>query len=161
MAAYAAVAIAAVGTTIAIVSAIKHGEAAKEAGDANADVAAKNADQTRVSTAQDEAAFRIQMRKQLGDIRASYAASGVTMEGSPEDVMRESAANLETDALKIRREGNLRAEGYDDQSRLDRRAGENGLTSGYLSAAGALSSGAGRIYSSYGASGNAINGGQI
>lgn len=147
MAPYAAVAIAAVGTGVAIYSAVKQGEAAKAAGEENAKAAEDNAKQAKKQYLQEESAFRLQSRKQLGDMRASYAASGVELEGSPMDVLQESAERMEVDALKIREQGNYAETAYLRDAEISRSRGDRGQESGYLSAAGALAGGAGKYLS--------------
>ncbi len=59
-----------------------------------------------------------QTRMQLGSIRAAYGASGVTMAGSPLDVLEMSVANAERDRQQILYKGELKALGYEDTRTL-------------------------------------------
>ena len=51
---------------------------------------------------------------------SSYAASGVSMEGSALDVLEFSAANAELDALTIRYESEMEARSYRKEADLER-----------------------------------------
>lgn len=138
-----------IGTGVQAYSSMKQGQAAEQAANYNANVAAQNAVASRQQAVEDERGFRVQTRQMLGDIRSGYAASGVTLEGSPEDVLYQSASNAELDALKIRHGGELKAMGYENSAALSIMEGANARDSGYLSAAGILLKGsadaAGRI----------------
>jgi hypothetical protein len=68
--------------------------------------------ETERQTASQEAMFRKQTKKFMGDQRTAYGASGVTQEGSPIDVMAETAGQAEYDALQLRNEGLFRAGQY-------------------------------------------------
>lgn len=114
------------------------GEAENRAAQLNAQVAGQNAALAIQQAAQDERALRVQGRKFLGDMRASYGASGVTMEGSPLEVMKESAAAIELDALNIKYEGETRALGFRNDARLERYRGEYAAAAGRLGAAATL-----------------------
>lgn len=85
----------------------------------NAKVAGQQAVQSRDAAAQEATAYRIQAGQQLGTIRASYAANGVGMSGSALDVLAVSAMNAELNALTIVHKGEIQAEGYESQARLD------------------------------------------
>jgi hypothetical protein len=68
---------------------------------------------------EDERRLRVQNQMQLGDMRAEYGASGVTTDGSPLEVMKQSARNAELDALTVRHAGALKAWGYINQAKMD------------------------------------------
>lgn len=68
--------------------------------------------ETDRQTASQEAMFRKQTKKFMGDQRTAYGAAGVTTEGSPLEVMAETAAQAEYDALQLRNEGVFRANQY-------------------------------------------------
>lgn len=55
-------------------------------------------------------------RRQLASIRAAYGASGLSLEGSPLDVMTDTALEQELDVNKTRYKGQLRAIGYQDEA---------------------------------------------
>src|SRR5262245_1420631 len=91
--------IAAAGGVVSAYAAVQQGQATRRAADYNAAVAQQNAVTARNNAAVDEQRQRMLARQTLGRARANYAASGVTMEGSPEDVLAESATQAEWDAL--------------------------------------------------------------
>lgn len=110
----------------------------------NAQLADRNA---TVATQQGEVAAEQQRRvnqMRLGSIQAGYGASGVTMEGSPLDVLAESASQAELEAQNIKYNASLKAMGYGDQAALDRSSAANAETAGMYSAAGSLLTGYGR-----------------
>jgi hypothetical protein len=120
------------------VGAISEGNAKKAAADYNARMALNNAAQTRVQAAEEERRSRIMARKQIGSMRAGYAKSGVTMEGSPLDVLEESASTAELDALTIRHGGEVKAQAFENEARLESWKGKQARTQGYLTAASSL-----------------------
>lgn len=84
----------------------------------------QNAELSLKEAAEDERRIRIQERQQLGDMQANYSKSGITMEGSPLDVMQKSASNAELDALTVRHQGAIKAWGYQQQAWLDEFEGQ-------------------------------------
>ena len=81
---------------------------------------------------------------------AEFAANGVsTSSGSPLNVIGDTAALGETDALRIRRNAYSEASGYYNQAGVYRAAGDNASTQGMYGAAGSLLGGAGKVASQY------------
>lgn len=134
--------ILAVGTAARAIGSIAEGNAKADAENYNAAQAEANAKLVDEQAKQEELRVRTIGRQSLGGMRAAFGASGVTMEGSPLEVMAQSAANNEQDALNVRRSGELKAQMYKDDAAMSRRAAGNAITTGYLGAAGALASGA-------------------
>lgn len=121
----------------------QEGQANSRLADMNAAQAEENARLTIDQAHKDEIRLRVQGRKVLGDMRAAYAASGVTMDGSALDVLYDSAANIEMDALNIRHQGEMKARGYDVESQMEgmrsdgmRAGGGFGMAAGMLKAGG-------------------------
>jgi hypothetical protein len=54
----------------------------------------------------------VDAKKQIGRMRAQFGAAGVTMEGSPLDVLEESARTAELDRLTIIQGGRVQARKY-------------------------------------------------
>jgi hypothetical protein len=131
---------------VSAVQAIQAGRAAKKQSEFNAAVADRNAGLARDQAAADADAQRRHSQRVLGGIRAGYGASGITMEGSPLDVLEFSAANAELDRQNILYKGELRAMGYDDTAMLDRMRGDAAQSAGYEKAGSAILMGAGKIY---------------
>lgn len=123
-------------TGIQAISSIKQGEAGAEAAEFNARTAEENAILEARKGAEDERQFRISAAKELGDIRAGYAASGVASEGSALDVLEESAKNMELDAQKIKYNSATKVRALNQEAKLSRMRGASSITSGYLGAAG-------------------------
>lgn len=105
---------------------------------ANADLAIQNASFAKTKAKFDEQQVRTEGKKVLGDMRASYAASGVTTDGSVLDVMSESAANVERDALFTRYAGKMRVKALQDEAAMNRDAARAYKRSGTYSAVGNL-----------------------
>lgn len=74
---------------------------------------AKLARQSAASEANDE---RIENRRKLGQIRASYAANGVGGAGTSLDVLEDYTREGEFEAAKIRYNGEVRAIGLEDSA---------------------------------------------
>lgn len=77
-------------------------------------------------------------KRQIGATVAAYGASGIAMEGTPLDVLANSASVAERDRQTVLYKGQLQAAGYQDQAQLDRAAASNALTQSWFSAAGSL-----------------------
>jgi hypothetical protein len=60
------------------------------------------------------------------------------LEGSPLEVLEQSARNAKLDELNILWSGDTRAQGYRATANLEGARASNAMTSGYLSAAGSL-----------------------
>jgi hypothetical protein len=78
-------------------------KAIQQAGDYNARAA-------EIETAVTEERLRRDQRRQLSRLRASIAGRGVTVEGSPLEILADSAAEAEEDALLVRYMGTIRAQ---------------------------------------------------
>lgn len=124
-------------------SAVAQGNAAKKQGQFNARVQARNAAVARDQAAAEIARQRIAARKTIGSMRAAYAASGVTVEGSPLDVLEESAAAAELDTQTLRYRGELRAQGAEIGASLENYKGNEAQRAGWISAAGTIFGGFG------------------
>lgn len=139
------------GTLVSAMGAIQQGNAAAAAADYNARLAEQNATIATQQAAEKERQQRILARKQIGSARAAYGASGVTMEGSPLDVLEESAYNSELDALTLRYGGQIESMGLRNQAALERMQGKSAKTAGYMNAGSSLLLGGAKAYGSYAA----------
>lgn len=119
-----------IGTGISALGAIQGGNQQARAAEFNAQAAQNQA-------AAQEAQQRRQAARVMGQGRANVAASGIEMDGSPLEVMADSAANAELDALTIRYGGQVRA----DQERM---RGSMARQAGYMGAASSLLMGMGQ-----------------
>ena len=137
----------AASTAMSVAGAVKQGQAASQAADYNAQLATQNAG---IAAAQGEAAAQAQSRdsqRRIGATMAAYGASGVQMsDGSPSDVLADSARSAALDNLTTRYNYQLKGLGYQDQANLDASQSKNDSASGYLSALGAAAGGAAQTY---------------
>lgn len=134
------------GTVISVAGHLQSGRAANATAKYNARVAERNAVIARQQAGAAEAAHRRDVSRRMGSIRAGFGASGVTLEGTPLEVLEDSAAMAELDALNIRYQGELRAIGFKDEAVLARAGGKQALTESRFRAASALFSGAGKMF---------------
>lgn len=133
--------LALIGTGISAVGAIQQGQAAKQTANYNAALADRNAVIATQQSAAHEEAQRKLDRRRMGAMRAGYSASGVTPDGSPLDVLGDSIAEAELNALNIRYEGQLAAQGYTESAGVSRRQGKQAEAAGYFNAGSALLTG--------------------
>ena len=137
------------GAAMSAVGAISQGNAARKSAEYNAAIADRNAVvATQQAAANEEAQRKIDARR-MGAARAGYGASGVTSDGSVLDVLGDSIAEAELNALNIRYEGKLAAQGYGDTAASQRAAGKNAQRSGYMQAGASLLTGGSKAYDIY------------
>jgi hypothetical protein len=117
-------------------------KASSNASKFNARVADNNAVIAEQNAAADESRQRRAADRQLAQTRALVGAAGVTLEGSPLEVLEDQAMEAELDALNIRYGGALQASNYRSQSQLGRSAARSAMTQGYISAGSSLLKGA-------------------
>lgn len=141
-----AMAMAIAGTVMAVMGALQQGKAASNAAKHNAAVNDRNALIARQQAEEDVNRQRRDTRRRMGSIRARYGASGVTLEGSPLDVIEDSAAEAELDALTIQHQGELKAQGFDINASMDRTRAKVERQAGFMKAGTALLSGASKAY---------------
>lgn len=125
----------------------------------------KIANQQAVAAQQEAAANADKQRraasKTIGSMQATYAASGVTLEGSPLEVLEQSARNAKLDELNILWSGDTRAQGYRATANLEGARASNAMTSGYMSAAGSLFSASSKFADSGSATSAGSAGGSV
>ena len=146
---YIAAAFSVIGTISAMRAAEKQGEAAEQAGQFNAAVATRNSQVAVDQSNMDAERQRRETAQRQGVIRAGYGASGITVEGSPLDILESSAALGELDRQTILYKGKLRAQGYTDTATLDVMGGENAQTQAGYKAGNELFNGGARAYNAY------------
>lgn len=91
------------GTAFSVMGALQSGANAQKVGEYNATVAQQKAQA-------DEATQRRRTNALLSTARANVGASGIELSGSPLDVIANSAAEAELDALNIRYGGQITAQ---------------------------------------------------
>jgi hypothetical protein len=132
---------------VAVVGAVAQARSARAAAKYNTAIAERNAVVSRQQAGVAETAQRQDSYRAMGRIRAGYSAAGVTPEGTPLDVLEDSAAEAELDALNIRYKGELSAIGYEGEAGLQRIRAKSALSTGVFNAGTALLAGAGGYYS--------------
>ena len=138
-----------VGGLVSAMGAQAQGQSAAMAQQVNADIAGRNAGLAREAASYDAGLQERQARMQLGSIRAAYGASGVTIEGSPLDVLQMSIENAERDRQQILYRGELKALGYEDTRTLSLYGAESAKKqSDFATATSLLTgfSGAGKLF---------------
>ena len=112
------------------------GEGTAQANEYNASIARQN---QIIAYQQSEAAVEAQQRdaaRAMGAAIASYGASGVQSDnGSPMDVLADSARLAELDRLTIQYNYQLKALGFDQQAKLQKMAATSARTASYFQAA--------------------------
>ena len=104
-----------------------------------------------------EEAKRREWRQKMGEARAAAAQSGVGLEGTNADWLAQSYLNAELDALNIRYDADVTAQGYLNQAQgekynasLSKNAASSARTSGYLAGASAIAGGMAGNYTNTG-----------
>jgi len=128
----------AASSALSAAGAIYEGQAAYKAGVYNAGVLRLKAAQIRTQAQAEEQQLLKNARKTVGDMRANYGASGLTMEGSPLDIMEESIKAANTDAYNIKYKGEMEARNAEFQAKLAQFRGESARTASYFQAASSL-----------------------
>lgn len=130
------IALMAVGTVTEAASSIQEGNAMAAAEKANAQLASSYAGQVRQSGAYEETKLAREKRQAAGTQRARYAKSGVLItEGSPLEVMADTAAQYEMDILTNRYNTEVEARRYDYESEYRRKMASRYKQLGYTKAA--------------------------
>jgi hypothetical protein len=133
-------------TVISAAAAVQQGQAAKAAGDANAQIQRRFASDALLRGAAEEQDMRLRTAGFMGEQAAAFGASGAEIEsGSSLDILGDTAELGELDALRIRNNAQREAYAHLAGAELSQTEGENARTSSLLSAAGTLIGGAGDV----------------
>jgi len=149
------------GAVIGAVGTLQAGNAASASASYNAQVADRDvavADQNRKSVLEQTRIAaddkRRDNRRVLSSIRAQYGASGLSMAGSPLDVLQDTAVEQELDVRRTEYEGRVRGRegalqmlGLQEEGVLSRMEAKNARRAGRVGAVGSLASGVGSTLS--------------
>lgn len=80
--------------------------------DIDAGIAYRNANQVLSRAESDVRTLRVMQRKQIGSMRAAVGGSGLTQEGSVQDLLQETVSYFEQDAQNIMAQGRFEAGSY-------------------------------------------------
>lgn len=140
----------ALGGAVGAASALASGQQQGAVAEYNAKVAAAEADATKQATIDAEEEHRRKASALLSQQRATYAAAGVDLEGSPLDVMSQTAAMAERDAIRIRNSGTVQELQARSQSAVDNLSARSARTSSYWKAGSSLLTGVSSLSRIYG-----------
>jgi hypothetical protein len=135
-----------IGTGLSAFSSYSQGKAMSKAAKAQADAEIRRAEEEKLLTELEEMRLRKDARKFMSTQRALYGKAGVTFEGSPIEVMAETAYEAEFDAQILRHGGEVRATAYEERARALRGAAGGYRAAGLLKAGTSLLTGASSIY---------------
>ena len=108
----------------------------------SAKVSEMQAKTAKETAAYKEKRFRGRVERFKATQRVARAASGVTIEGSPMEVMLDSALQAEMDALLIRRGGEVKAIEYGERAKLFRHKAKGAIFEGVMGVGSILTQGA-------------------
>jgi|SRR5215217_1913032 len=141
----AAIASAVIGTGVAVYGQVQAAKTAKEMGEYNAKLAENQAQQVDMDARESVKRRREQNRRFQGMQRTAFAKSGVSIEGSPLEVMAETAGILELEALDASRQASQQTSALRAQGAYDRRVGSTQARAAYIGAGASLLAGASNI----------------
>ena len=146
----------AIGAIIAIISAlvsagsmIYSAQQQRKTAEYRAQLAEEAGEEVKAGTELEVARHRERTKRLQARQRASYAKAGVLMEGSPLEVLADSAAQADLDEMIIEHGGQARASAYEREGMFMRQYGKSQQTAGYIKAGSSLLSGAYKAYSGY------------
>ena len=142
--------LSAVGSAVGAISQIQQGEEQQKWSEYNAAIAERDAEAARQSAEYEAGLKRKEKEKTLARQRALYSKAGVTLEGSPLEMMAGTASEYEMDALMIERGGKLESQRYRSEAKLSRMKGSAARRAGYYGAGSTLLTGMGKIGTAYG-----------
>jgi hypothetical protein len=136
---------------ISAVGAISAGNAASASSYYNAELSERDAYVSEQNIKTNNALTRIDVdakrrddKRMLSSIRASYGASGLSLAGSPLDVLADTSMDMAFDQRQMTyegevrgREGALQTLGAQESAVLNKAEGSSAKTAGYINAAGA------------------------
>lgn len=137
------------GTAMSAVGQVQAGQEQKKWSEYNAAVAARDAEASKQAAGYEAGQKRKETERLLGRQRALYGKAGVTFEGSPLELMEETAAAGELDAMMIEREGKLRGSRYMEEAQLSRMKGRGAARAGMWGAGSSLLTGGAQSYKYY------------
>jgi len=139
-----------VGTAISAFSSIQAGRQQKAASRYNAKMQMIQAERERSAKLLEERRHRQQSTRLLARQRSLYLKAGVALEGTPLEVIGQTAAESEIDAMIIRATGKGRYLDRLTMAGMLKKMGKEYETAGYLRAGSTLLTGVGQTMIGYG-----------
>lgn len=127
-----------VGGAISAIGAIQSANSQAAAAEYNKDVAKRNRTMALGETRLAIEDKQLENRRQMGSIRAAYGSSGLQLDGSPLDVLEDTAVEQAYDVSKIKYQGRVKAAGYAEQAALFKAEAKSAKTAGMIGAASAI-----------------------
>ena len=128
----------AVGGILGIAGTLQDGQAQYRAAKYNAELDRVNARYTREQGAYEANLAEVEGKKVVGQMTASYGASGVTISGSAFDAIEESSRNARMDVFNIRLQSQRQARGLEMSAEQKIKTGKQLRNASYLRASGQL-----------------------
>jgi len=142
------------GAAIGAIGAVQQGKAASSAANYDMEVADQNRKMAIETARIDAEGKRRDNRRVLASIRTQYGASGLSLAGSPLDVLQDTAIEGELDARRTEyegrargREGALQMLGFQEDASLSRMEASSAKRAGYTGALASTLSGVGTALS--------------
>ena len=140
--AIASLALAGVGTGLAVYGQVKQAETAKKMGEYNAKLAENQALQTEMDSREQLRRTAIGNKRIMATQRVSYAKAGVDTAGTPLAVMAETAGNLKLSSLDYMKKTGQDVTALHGQAGASRALGAQQAQAAYIGAGASLLSGA-------------------
>lgn len=140
----------ALGGAVGAAGALASGQQTKAASEYNSKVAAAEAEATRLATIDAEDEQRRKASALLSSQKAAFAAAGVDLDGSPLEIMSQTAAMAERDAIRIRNSGSMQELQARSQGAIDSLTGRTAVGSSYWKAGSSLLTGVSSLARVYG-----------
>ena len=103
------------------------------------------AQETQKKTFEDERQFRISVMRDRERNVAAIGASGIRMEGSALEVLRDNASMAEKDIINMRDSGRSKRDAFLKEASNFREAGRSASRAGFINQASAVVKGAGQV----------------
>jgi hypothetical protein len=135
-----------VGTGLSALGSIQQGQQQADAHRYNAQIAAQQADSTRISGRLEEHKMKKRYATTIGSMRALSAKSGVSFTGSPIMALKDSLTNANLDIAINRYNTEIEARSYESQAKIDTRMAGYAESSGYTGAATTILGGVSKLF---------------
>lgn len=134
------------GTALSVIGAIQQGKAEQQSAIVNTEIANRNANIAESNAKAEEETTRRRQLQARGSQRAAISASGITLEGSPLDVLESTAIEQELEALSIRNRGQTEASNFRTEAEFSTQRGNAARKASQIRAGTALLSGASKTF---------------
>lgn len=127
-----------IGAAISAVGTIASAAAQSASYKAQAQYAERQSQMALQQGAYESGRMRDRTTRQIANMRAQYLSSGIALEGSPADVIADSATQASLDEQAVKYSAQVRSDNYAFEGRLARANAKSAMMGGFLGAAGAI-----------------------